>query len=80
MATEDTMSDWPKHPDGTNKKMGEMTREESRKIVAAACERLRAEIESPAMQHAITRTYLSNDDARIRVEVIDPKDFYWKPE
>jgi len=30
------MTDWPKHPDGTNKTIGEMTPEESRPLLRAA--------------------------------------------
>lgn len=30
------MSDWPQHPDGTNKTIGEMTEEERRPLLRAA--------------------------------------------
>lgn len=50
---------WPTHPDGTNKRMGEMTAEERRIQVKASCERLRAEFEHPA-----TAAVLAKAEAR----------------
>jgi hypothetical protein len=43
---------WPRHPDGRPKKVGEMTREESRAVAEAACARLKAEFEQPHVQRA----------------------------
>jgi hypothetical protein len=47
------MTNWPKHPDGRNKTMGEMTPEESRAVIAASCARLKAEFEHPVMQEKL---------------------------
>ena len=45
---------WPKHPDGRNKKMGEMTREEQVEQFGAACDRLQAEFNQPSVKKALT--------------------------
>lgn len=37
------MSEWPKHPDGRNKKIGEMTREEADAVTRAAVEHVAKE-------------------------------------
>ena len=55
------MTDWPKHADGTPKKVGEMTREEQRVVFAASAQRIKAELESPKMQRALAS--LLSDDA-----------------
>lgn len=44
------VSTWPKHPDGTNKRVGDMTPEEKRAVFQAATLRLKAEFEQPDMQ------------------------------
>ena len=44
---------WPKHPDGTPKKMGEMTQAEQRAQWVDACARLKVEFETPAIQAAL---------------------------
>lgn len=44
---------WPTHPDGRPKKMGEMTPEERRAQFAAAATTVRAQLEQPAMQQAM---------------------------
>ena len=44
------MSDWPKHPDGRTKKMGEMTPEEARAVIQASCQRLKVEFDHPLVQ------------------------------
>lgn len=36
------MSDWPKHPDGTNMTLGEMPTEDRKRIMKAAAERYKA--------------------------------------
>jgi hypothetical protein len=41
---------WPKHSDGTNKTMGEMTSEERREQWKKGAERLKKELESPKKQ------------------------------
>jgi hypothetical protein len=52
--TEETaMSNWPKREDGTNKTMGEMTKEERREQTTASLLRLKAEFEEPKMQKAL---------------------------
>lgn len=46
MTTEQNGADsapWPKHPDGTNKTLGEMSKEERRQQVAKSVERVAAE-------------------------------------
>jgi hypothetical protein len=47
------MTNWPKHPDGRPKKIGEMTPEEQRRHVKAACKRLEAEFARPDVQEKI---------------------------
>lgn len=39
---------WPKHEDGRNKKISEMTREERDAVTASAARRLQAEADDPA--------------------------------
>lgn len=46
---------WPKHPDGRNMKMGEMSREQQLAILRASCAKLKEELESPAMQAQMSR-------------------------
>lgn len=59
------MSDWPKRPDGSNKTVGEMTREERSAVFKAATARLKAEFEHPKVQDAIARI-LNDDDGEAR--------------
>lgn len=47
--------EWPKHPDGRPKKIGEMTFEEARDQTRIACDRLKTEFENPAHQAAMAR-------------------------
>lgn len=42
------MSDWPKHTDGRNKKIGEMTAEERHAVTKGAAQRLQAEFDDPS--------------------------------
>ena len=51
------MTDWPKHPDGRNKKMGEMTPDERREQFRASLARLKAEFEDPRKQAAIKAAF-----------------------
>lgn len=44
---------WPKHPDGRNKRLGEMTREEQKQAIRPALETLKKELESPEMRKAL---------------------------
>jgi hypothetical protein len=44
---------WPKHPDGTPKKIGEMTPEERKQQTEIACKRLKRELESPEFVKAV---------------------------
>lgn len=46
---------WPKRANGTNKTIGEMTRDEKDAVFAGAAARLRAEMEDPAHQAAVQR-------------------------
>jgi hypothetical protein len=48
-------SEWPKHPDGSNKRVGDMTPEESRAVFKAAGERVKAQFERPAVQAALDK-------------------------
>jgi len=43
------MSDenWPKRPDGSNKRVGEMTLDEKRRVFTNACNALKPEFEDP---------------------------------
>jgi hypothetical protein len=45
--------EWPKHPDGSNKTIGEMTRDEARAQTGAACRRLAAEFNRPGVKAGI---------------------------
>jgi hypothetical protein len=46
-------SEWPKHPDGSNKRVGDMTPEERRAVFKAAGIRLKAELERPEVQERV---------------------------
>lgn len=48
------MSDWPKHPDGRNMKIGEMTREQAREVTQRAGAKLQAEANDPNLVFAQT--------------------------
>ena len=45
-----TDTPWPKHPDGRNKRMGEMTKDERRAQWQAAGQRLQAEFNDPGVK------------------------------
>ena len=47
------MTDWPKHPDGRPKKMGEMSADEQRRQVEASCRRIQREFDRPGRQAAL---------------------------
>lgn len=47
------MTTWPKHPNGANKKIGEMTEAEKREQFAAAANRIKREMETPAFAAAL---------------------------
>lgn len=49
------MSTWPTHPDGTNKTVGEMTKEERREVMRAAAERMAAKFNSAEALAAMNR-------------------------
>jgi hypothetical protein len=49
------MTNWPKHTDGRNKKIDEMTREESRAVTKDACERLQVWFDRPEVKAAHER-------------------------
>lgn len=49
------MSDWPKHPDGTNKMVGEMDPEEKRRVLREAAERYKDKCRSTQMQNYIDK-------------------------
>lgn len=55
---------WPKRPDGTNKTMGEMTREERRAQWKDAAERARVTFSDPRIRAAIEATTHPADQAR----------------
>lgn len=44
------MSSWPKHQDGSPKKMGEMTPEEREACWTQAAQKVKAELERPEVQ------------------------------
>lgn len=54
------MSDWPKRPDGRNKKVGEMTPDERREVFAASAKRLAAEFQRPEVQAGIAAVLASD--------------------
>lgn len=62
------MSTWPKHADGSNLTMGEMSIEQRREQTRLACARLKAELEQPAVQAAIGKILAEFD---FRVETPD---------
>lgn len=41
---------WPKHPDGRNKKLGELPKEQQMEIVRRAAEKVAAEFQRPEVQ------------------------------
>lgn len=47
------MSDWPKHKDGRNKKIGEMTPEERRAVFKDAVLRVQKEFDDPRTQEKL---------------------------
>ncbi len=51
---------WPKHPDGSNKKMGEMTQDERSAQWKAAGARLQAEFDRPEVRAGIAAVLDSN--------------------
>ncbi len=51
--TPDVVPAWLKYPDGRLKKMGEMSRDEQREQMRAACDRLQCEFDDPAIQEKI---------------------------
>lgn len=55
------MSDtWPKHQDGRNKKIGEMTPDERKRVARESVAVIKAEFEDPRHQAAI-KAYLEED-------------------
>lgn len=44
---------WPKRPDGTPKKLGEMTKEEQRAQILSSCKELERELRHPAFAKAL---------------------------
>jgi hypothetical protein len=49
------MTNWPKHANGSNKKVGEMTREERRRVTVESCKRLKNEFEQPHVKAALEK-------------------------
>lgn len=47
------MTTWPKHSDGRNMKLGEMTPEQRREQTRLACKRLEQEFANPLVQEKI---------------------------
>lgn len=56
--------DWPKHPDGTPKKMGEMNREERGKIWDYSFLKTKEHFENPAVKAHIEKV-LNNFDKEV---------------
>jgi hypothetical protein len=55
-----TESTWPKHPDGRNKKMGEMTADERRAQWKGAADRAKAYFEQPVVKAGIAAVVASD--------------------
>lgn len=55
-----TESNWPKHPDGRNKKMGEMTADERRTQWKAAADRAKVYFEQPGVRAGIAAVMASD--------------------
>ena len=51
---------WPKHADGSNKKVGEMTAAERREVFAASAQRVAAEFQRPEMQAGVAAVLASD--------------------
>jgi hypothetical protein len=49
-------SDWPTHPNGTRKKMRELTKAQQRTVLAPVLAKLKRELESPEMHKAVQST------------------------
>lgn len=56
------MSAWPTHPDGRNKRLGEMTKDQRRAVITAACKKIQGELSDPEIQQRIEQI-LSEVDA-----------------
>lgn len=54
------MANWPTHPDGTNKRVGDMTPEERKRVFAEAAARVKADFERPEVQRRMAE--LLDDD------------------
>ena len=48
-------TEWPKRPDGSNKSMGEMTREEQKAVLRPILADLKRELESPEFRATLAR-------------------------
>jgi hypothetical protein len=55
---------WPMHPDGRQKKMGEMTPEERKAQFKDAVQRVKTTMETPAMRQAIQEYVDGTADAQ----------------
>ena len=60
------MTDWPKHPDGRNMKMGELPRDVQLKIMREACAKLKAEFETPEAQAQFSRILNTDPPQRMQ--------------
>lgn len=50
---------WPRHADGSPKRLGDCTPEEQRQLVKDGAERVKRDLESPAAQ-SVLRAYLAD--------------------
>lgn len=50
-----TQDNWPKRPDGTSKKFGELTSEERREVLKSACKKVEQDFARPEVQDAIQK-------------------------
>lgn len=58
------MSEWPKHPDGRNMKLGEMTPEQRRLVWTEAGKRLEAEFAQPHVKAQLSRILRSDPHSK----------------
>lgn len=69
--TTKTATTWPQHPDGTNKRVGEMTADERREVIAASKWRFEVSrsTSTPPRKRQITGL------SALRVGAVDGKEF-----
>jgi hypothetical protein len=58
------VSDFGKNPDGTNRKFGQLSKDEQKSVLREACAKLKTTFEHPAMQAQMSRVLNSDPGAR----------------